>query len=292
MTERRRAIIALAGVAVAFGVGYPVTAAALETMTPAAFVTWRLLLAAVCLLVLAFPTRTAVWRDGAIGGALLFAGYHLQAVAVGGAGPGAAAVLSSVFFVLGPALAAAVSRAVPAPWIVVGGVLAFAGVVLFTLGDTFGPEAGEWTALGSAVALAAYLVQLSRVVSRHALVPLLGVQLLVAGLLSLVTAWAGADLRLPDSSVLPVVIGAAVGATAVPIVVQVWAQASVGTQTTRLITSAAPLAAVAASAVLRGERLGAGAWLGAVLVAAAGAVAGLDTTDSDTAAAASVSAGR
>lgn len=292
MVDRRVAIGGLAAATVAVGVGYPVTAGALSALTPAAFVGWRLLLAGVCLLVLAFPTRSSVWRDGSIGGALLFVGCYLQAVAIGDTDAGVTAVLVSVFLVLGPALASLARRTAPAPWIVVGGVVAFVGVVLFTLRETFGPEAREWTALASALALAAYLVHLSRVVSRHELVPLLGVQCLVAGTVSLVAAWAGADLRLPDPTSLAAVIGTGVAATAMPVVVGVWAQARLGTQTTRLVTAGVPLVAVAASGLVRGERLGITAWMGAALVVAAAMVASLDTADADMAAAASVSAAR
>lgn len=274
-----------------FGLAYPVVKDTIPDLGAAGAAGWRLVTAAVALLALTFPTQARLWRDGSIGGLWLFGAFALQAQALEHGAASTTAALVSLMVVLAPIGTAALRRTVPGPWVVVGAVLGFVGVVLVGLGDRFGLDRGHVLALASAIFFAGHLGHLTRTASRHVLVPFTGVQLLVAGLTALSVSLLTGGPALPSASSVPAVVGGGLVLGAAAVLGQVWSQGRLGAMRTALGLTLVPIGAIIGAVTLAGERLTVQAWMGVAVLIGAAVVVTVGSQDPDVLMARSVSAG-
>lgn len=269
MPSERPQTAALGGLIVAaflFGVTFVVVKAAMETVDPLAFVGWRFLIGGGALFLLAIPRTQGVWRDGAIAGTWLFAGYALQTGGLTVTGATNSALITGLFVVFVPLLAAVVRRRAPSPWAVVGVVLGFIGTSLLTVREDLTLGAGDLLTLGCAVAFAGHIVTIARQAHRHPVIPYTTVQLLTTAALGLAGSLVFEGPGLPARSGWPAIILTGLGVSAIAYLLQVWAQSRVGPSRTAILLTLEPVFAVAAAALVLSERLTAAGWFGALII--------------------------
>ncbi len=261
--------LALAAAAFLFGLTFVVVKDAVSEFPPLAFVGWRFLIGAVALAVLAPPRGVRLWRDGAVAGSFLFAGFALQTAGLTVTGASNSALITGMYVVFTPLLAAAYLRRWPSPWVAVGSVVAFIGLALLTVRGPVRVAAGDLLTLGCAVAFALHIVVLARLAPRHPVVPFTVVQLFVTAVAGLALSWPLEGMPLPAPSVWPALILTGLVVSALAFLLQVWAQTQVGPARTAIVLSLEPAFGVAAAAVILGERLTFAGWSGAALILAA-----------------------
>jgi drug/metabolite transporter (DMT)-like permease len=263
------AYLALAVAALLFGATFVVVKEAVEALPPLSFVGWRFLIGAAALLVFAWPRGAQVWRDGLLAGSFLFGGYALQTWGLSLTSASNSALITGLFVVFTPLLAAAVTRKLPAALTVGGAVVAFVGLALLTVDESFGLGNGDLATIGCAVAFGIHIVVLSRVAYRHPVVPFTAVQLLVTAIASLGASAAVEGLPIPTSSDLPALLMTGLAVSGGAFILQVWAQTVVGPARTAMLLALEPVVAVALAAWLLSERLTLRGWVGSSLIVAA-----------------------
>lgn len=269
-SRQNRAVIALVAAAFLFGATFVVVKSALDAIEPLSFVAWRFAIGAVVLATLAVPKGKSLWLDGSLAGLALFAGYALQTLGLQFTTAGKSALITGLYVVITPFLAAVFIRRAPSPWVVFGAAAAFAGVFLLTGLDSLSLETGDLLTVGCAFAFAAHIVALSQFAHRHPVVPFTTVQLAVTGVLSTALAWAfESGPFIPDRSVWPAIALTALGVTVGAYLLQIWSQTIVGPGTAAIVLSAEPVFGVATAWIVLEERLGAQGWVGAGLIVGA-----------------------
>ncbi len=116
MRRPRIAYLALAFAALLFGSTFVVIKEALADLPPLGFVGWRFMLGAAALLLFGLPRGRAIWHDGLIAGLLLFGGYATQTVGLAHTTASNSGLITGLYVVFTPLLAAAVARRAPACW--------------------------------------------------------------------------------------------------------------------------------------------------------------------------------
>ncbi len=260
------AVLALTGAAFLFGLTFVVVKDAVAEFPPLAFVGWRFAIGAVVLALLAPPRGVRLWRDGTIAGSFLFAGFALQTAGLTTTGASNSALITGMYVVLTPLLTAAYLRRWPAPWVVVGSVLAFIGLALLTLRGPLRVGAGDLLTFGCAVAFALHIVVLARLAPRHPVVPFTVVQLLVTAVAGLALSIPFEGMPVPPRSVWPALALTGVAVSALAFLLQVWAQTQVGPGRTAVVLALEPAFGVAGAALILGERLTFAGWSGAALI--------------------------
>ncbi|MEX0757045.1 MAG: DMT family transporter [Acidimicrobiia bacterium] len=272
MNSDRTHLTAMGGLVVAaflFGVTFVIVKSAVETVDPLAFVGWRFLIGGAALLVLAVPRSAGVWRDGSIAGLWLFAGYALQTGGLTQTGATNSALITGLYVVFVPLLAAISRRRPPSPWAIVGVVIGFIGTAMLTVRDDIILGTGDLLTLGCALAFAGHIVTIARQASRHPVIPYTTVQLLTTAALGLVGSIVFEGPQLPDRSGWAAILLTGLGVSAIAYVLQVWAQNRVGPSRTAIILTLEPVFAVLAAAIVLSERLTPVGWLGAFVVLSA-----------------------
>jgi len=126
VNRRTRAYVGLTGAALVFGVTFVVIKDAVTTLPPLAFVGWRFLLGAVALFLFARPGGLGIWRDGLLAGVLLYAGYAAQTAGLAATTASNSGLITDLYVVFTPLLAAAVMKRSPAPATIGGATLVVA----------------------------------------------------------------------------------------------------------------------------------------------------------------------
>jgi drug/metabolite transporter (DMT)-like permease len=269
-SPQNRAIAALLGAAFLFGATFVVVKSALADMEPIAFVAWRFLIGGLVLLTLGIPRGRAIWRHGLLAGLALFAGYALQTAGLEFTSASSSALITGLYIVLTPFLAAIVGRRLPGPWVIVAAAGAFVGVALLTGIDGLSLDTGDLLTLGCALGFALHIVILSRYARLHPVIPFTTVQILVTMALAFpASAMFESGLALPDRSTWTALAITGIGVTAGAFLLQIWAQTIVGASTAAIVLAAEPAFGVATAWVALGERLTFGGWAGAGLIVAA-----------------------
>ncbi len=268
-TDKSRAIAALLAASFVFGATFVVVKSAVERIPPISFVAWRFLLGALVLSIFAVPKGKTLWWHGTIAGVFLFAGYSLQTAGLAQTSASKSALITGLYVVITPFLAALFARRPPGVWSVAAAALAFIGLVLLTDTDGFRLEQGDLLTLGCSISFAAHIVTLSRVARHHPVVPFTTVQLAVTSVLAFVTAFLLEVPGVPDRSVWGALLITGLGASAGCFVLQIWSQTIVGATTAAVVLAAEPAFAVATAWVVLGERLTLAGWAGAGLILAA-----------------------
>jgi drug/metabolite transporter (DMT)-like permease len=268
--ERRRALAYLALVVAAFlfGATFVVIKRAVEILPPLAFVGWRFLIGAIVLFALAVPKGRSLWRDGVIAGVLLFAGYALQTEGLALTSAASSGLITGLYVVFTPLIAAVVARTRLSGWAVTGTGVAFAGLALLTVREGVTFEAGDLLTVGCAIAFAVHIVVLSRVAARHPVIPFTAVQLLVTAVLATTLSLLTEGLPLPTTDVLPALLLTGLAVTAGAFLMQVWSQTVIGAARTAVILTLEPVSATFLAALILAERLDPKQWTGAGLILA------------------------
>ncbi len=283
------ATLALVFINLVFGATFVVVKDAMTHVTPVRFIALRFLVAAVVLLAVALVRerrwilRPGTWRDGALMGALLFAGYAMQTAGLVFTTPAVSAFLTGLSVAFVPVLAVVLLRdRVPGgAW--VGVAIALAGLVALTWpggGVHAGP--GEALTVGCAVSFALHFIVTSRLAVRSPPLSLAAAQLAITAAL----AWAllpldGAVARAGVTTLVPAplfaplpaiawmeVVGMGLVATALAFFLQTWAQRTLAATRVAVIFTLEPVFATVFSAAFFGERFGARAAVGMALILA------------------------
>ena len=268
MRRPRVAYLALAFAALLFGSTFVVVKEAVADLPPLAFVGWRFLLGAAAMLLLGIPRGRTLWRDGLVAGLLLFAGYATQTIGLAHTTASNSGLITGLYVVFTPLLAAVVARRAPRFLVTAGAVLACAGLALLTLEDGFTLRKGDLLTVACAVSYAAHIVYLSRVASRHRVIPLTAVQLAVVAAGGLATSAVFEGLQLPSARVWPALLLTGLAVSGGAFFLQVWSQTVIGPSRTAIILALEPAFAAALAAIVLGERLTAAGWVGAGLILA------------------------
>ncbi len=266
LVSDRAAYLALITASLLFGTTFVVVKDAVEAFPPLAFVGWRFLIGAGVLLLLAFPRSLRIWQDGAIAGAWLLAGFAFQTAGLVSTGASNSALITGLYVVLTPILGSLWRRKLPTSWVVIASVLALIGMALLTVTEDFTVGAGDLLTLLCAVGFAGHIVYLSLSAHRHPVIPFTAVQLAVTGVGGLLLSAAFEGLPTPTDREWPALIVTGVGVSAIAFMLQVWAQTRVGADRAAIVLTAEPVFGVVAAALLIGERLTIGGWVGAGLI--------------------------
>lgn len=281
-------ILALAGAAFLYGTTFVLVKQALEDYPPYAFLGWRFLLGGLILAAFSVPSfrshhtsvsghsgatgrspsrqQGGIWRDGWVTGGMLFAGYALQTSGLELTSASNSALITGLFIVFTPLIAAVVYLRWPSLGVTLGTAGAFIGMVLITYQDGPSIGSGEILTLGCAIAFAAHLVALSAYARKHLVIPFTAIQLLVVAGLSFLFSWLQEDLTLPPSSVWGAIVITGLLVSAGAFLLQTWAQTMVGPGPAAITLSMEPMFGVAAGALVLNETFDRRGWLGAVLI--------------------------
>jgi drug/metabolite transporter (DMT)-like permease len=203
-----------------------------------------------------------------IAGVLLFAGYALQTEGLALTSAANSGLITGLYVVFTPIIAAVVARAKLSGWAVSGTGVAFVGLALLTIREGVRFDAGDMLTVGCAVAFAVHIVVLSRVAARHPVVPFTAVQLLVTAVLASALSWITEGFPLPSIDVVPALLMTGLVVTAGAFLMQVWSQTVIGPARTAVILTLEPVSATLLAALLLAERLDAKQWTGAGLILA------------------------
>lgn len=249
-----------------WGTTFPLVKTATQSLSPAALVAARFLVAALAL-VPWLRLETKLWRDGFVLGALLFATFITQVVGLGSISSTRGAFITGLNVILIPIFAGFIGRLVPrnAYW---AAALALIGIGAMSFeGGAF--SAGDAWVLACAVSYAIYVLVLEAVARNHDPMHLTAVQLVVVALLGLI--WSAPELvhngppHLSPSGWASVVYLGLV-ATAGTTFVQALAQRWVAAFEAAVIYALEPVFAAVFSFVLLGETLGWRGFLGGALI--------------------------
>ncbi|MCC6175029.1 MAG: DMT family transporter [Chloroflexi bacterium] len=272
VAARRRADLALIGVAALWGLTFPLVKDALDAAGPFTFVAARFGLAALVMapwviLRARGPGRKVRFWDrslilaGALLGGLLFAGYAFQTAGLQYTGAGRAGFITGLNVVLVPLIGGLLGRQKIDRAIVCGVTLALAGLVLLSLRElatqALDVTLGDLLVFGCAWAFAAHILVVDRFAPGHDVVPLTFAQIAVVAALATAAAllW-----ETPSAAELGAIAAAAIFTgllcTVAAFTFQVYAQRFTSPTHTALIFSAEPVFAALFAYLLAGERLG------------------------------------
>ena len=263
------AYIALAVAAFLFGASFVVVKEVIATLPPLSFVGWRFLIGAIGLSLLAAPRGARLWRDGTIAGVFLFAGFALQTLGLESTSASNSGLITGLYVVLTPLVAAAARRSRPAGVTVIGAAAAFAGFVLLTWDDGVTLQRGDALTVGCAIAFAIHIVILARMARRHRVIPFTAAQLTVTAVLALAASAPLEGFPLPTVAVLPELLLTGLVVSGGAFLLQVWSQTVVGPSRTAIVLALEPAFAAGTAAVVLGERLDRQGWIGAAVILAA-----------------------
>jgi drug/metabolite transporter (DMT)-like permease len=224
-----RADVALLCVSAIWGTTFALLRDSLRVIHPAELMAIRFSLATV-LLAAIFPKsmrslRSAL-RSGVWLGLWLTAGYFAQVMGLMSISAARSAFLTSTYILFTPFLAIPLARAYPGVGEILGVVLGFTGILLFSADVGFSLRPGDLWTLGCAIAFGIQIVVTNIVAKKHDPVALSVIQMGVASLAgwSVVAARGGFHVTL-DRVPWGVLIYLAVIATALVIALQTWALA-------------------------------------------------------------------
>jgi drug/metabolite transporter (DMT)-like permease len=278
LSRSLKAHVLLVLVTLVWGATFVMIKDALRDISPLLFNAVRMSLAAAAL-VLLFRRRLrmsgAALKTGIWMGTLLWLGYDFQTSGLVYTTPSKSAFLTGVSVVLVPVFLALIWRRHVNRWTLAGIAAAFIGLYLLTVpahpagGLLAAVNRGDLLTLGCAVAFGFQIIFTGRAMRRHRFEQIASVQCAMAAVLM---AFSIPLLETAHVTWSPRVIVAifvtGLLATAAAFTIQAWAQQFTPPTRTALIFVLEPVFAWATSYLLLGERLGARAGLGAVLIIA------------------------
>jgi drug/metabolite transporter (DMT)-like permease len=265
----RRSTIAVAALAFAsllFGASFVVVKDAVATLPPVGFVGWRFAVGAAVLLAISPPRQRSTVVTGVKAGLLLFTGYALQTRGLVETTASNSGLVTGLYVVLTPLLAAGFARRRPHALVTLGAAVAFVGLAALTVTEGFRLHGGDLWTVGGAIAYAGHILYLSRVAHRLPVIAFTGVQLAVTAGLGLSVSALLEDFAVPGPDSLLTVVGTGVVVSAGAFLIQVWSQTILGPSRTALILALEPAFAALTGAVVLGERLGWRGMIGGALI--------------------------
>jgi drug/metabolite transporter (DMT)-like permease len=208
------------------------------------------------------------WRAGVVLGLLLAAGYALQTAGLERTTVSSTGFITGLYVVFTPVLAVLLfgARIGAAAW--VGVALSTVGLALLTGIDT-GRLVGDLLVLGASLVYSLQIVLMERVAPRFDVIALTLAEMLAACAGFTVVAVAAGQLEVPRGwTVWGALIVTGVFASALAFLVQTWAQRRLSAARTALAFALEPVWAALFGFWLAGDRLGAVAWTGCVLIMA------------------------
>ncbi|GAC1551006.1 MAG: DMT family transporter [Myxococcales bacterium] len=209
-------------------------------------------------------------RGGLLCGVLLAIGFLLQIEGLQRTTASRSGFLTGLLVVFTPLFELLLFRKRPAPAALLGVLLAFSGMALLagpTGGGSASTAAGDALTVGCAVVFALHIIALGRAARRHAVLPLLLVQLATVGA---VAALAGPLVEMPTLATAPrlwlAIAYLAVFATLLAFGVQTWAQRKLAPVRIALLSSLEPVFAALWAALLLAEQLAPREKLGGTLI--------------------------
>ena len=254
-----------------WGTSFAIVKEALLLTTPANFLFIRFAIACLLLLPLALARRETfskelIWKGGVIG-IFLFTAFLTQTWGLAFTSASRSGFLTGLSVILVPLLSILILRQMPGWLPIIGALLAFTGLYLLTTSDQVQKlpfNIGDVLTLGCAVLWAGHILALGRFSPGGDTFGLAFLQLLTAGVGSLI--WAGStgelDFRVP-SFVYGSAFYLAVACTIVAYVGQTWAQARTSPTRTAIILSMEPVFAAFFAWLWIGEKMGPWGWIGA-----------------------------
>ena len=275
-----RAEWALAAVTLLWGSSFTLVKQALDDVSVILFLALRFALAAAVLLVLYRRPLLLDWRQqrrglrgGMVCGLLLTAAYLLQTYGQRYTTPARSGFLTALNVVLVPILAALVYRSMPRWTEGLGAGLALTGTALMTLAVP-GQDWGNWNqgdlmTIGCALLFAIHILAVGHFVKQYGVFAALAVvQVVTVALLCGLAAGAGLEpvLFRPTQAVWMGIVLTGLMCTALAFSVMAWAQQHLTPSRVALIFALEPVSAWLTSYWVLGERLGAAAGAGAILI--------------------------
>lgn len=267
--------------AILFGGTFVIVKDVLGRLPPHAFLAWRFLLGAGALALFGRPRGRRVWRDGALAGLALWAGYALQTVGLQWTTASHSGLITGLYVVVTPLLAAAAARRAVSGPTLAGGLLAVAGLALLSWPIELSLRSGDVLTLGCAVAFALHVVAVAHGARRHPVVAFTAVQLGVVAACSLVLSLALEGLPAPGPPDLVPILATGLGASAGAFLLQVHAQRVVGPGRAALVLSTEAAFAMLFGVLLAGDPLTGRGLLGGLLMIGAMQIALRVTADDD-----------
>ncbi|HEX3685675.1 MAG TPA: DMT family transporter [Bryobacteraceae bacterium] len=276
---RWQADLALALVALIWGVTFVVVKRALGEITTMYFLAIRFSLASLCLLLIFLPAlraagSQAVWRGlkgGITAGVFLWLGYTLQTFGLRYTTAGKSGFLTGFYIVLVPLFGAVFFRRRPRLAEAAGILVASIGIALLTMPSIHGAfrmNRGDLLTIGCAVVYALHLLVLGHFSQRERVEPVALGQLACTAVLSVLSLPFDPPKAVWSAAVLFAIVLTAVLATAVAFAFQTWGQKHTTAERTALIFALEPVFAMAAAVTFGGERLTLGACAGCGLILA------------------------
>ncbi len=278
MSRSVKAHLLLVLVTFAWGATFVQIKDALRDITPLLFNTLRMILAAACL-TLIYRKYVRLGREalraGLLLGTLLWLGYSFQTTGLVYTTPSKSAFLTGLSVILVPVFLALIWRRHINRWTSAGVAAAFVGLYLMTVPATRGDglfsgvNRGDLLTLGCAAGFALQIIFMGRTMRVHRFEQIATVQAVVAAVLMAVSTPALEHPHVTWSwRVIVAIVVTAIFCTAIAFTIQAWAQQFTPPTHTALIFMLEPVFAWATSYVLRGEKLGLRAGLGAILIVA------------------------
>lgn len=266
MDRRTAAYLLIAIAAALFGTTFVAVKDVLSLMPPLSFVGWRFLIGAAVLLLVGRPRGRAVWVDGGLAGIVLFAGFATQTIGLDTTSASNSGLITGLYVVFTPVLAAFFRRSRPALSTVFGASISVVGLALLTLTDGLTISSGDFWTLLCAIAFAVHIVLLASLAPRHDVPAFTAVQLLVTAVLSLGSSALIESAGLPPAGAWLTLVLTGVVVTCGAFLIQVWTQTVIGPSRTAIMLALEPVFAVATAAAVLGERLTIRGWAGAALI--------------------------
>ena len=277
-----RRILAVAGllaIAAVWGLSFPTMKAALSVVSPYQLLAMRTLVGFAALLVVWFPhvlrslragTVTATTAaGGALLGSFLAVGLLLQVVGLQTTTATKAGFITGLYVVMTPFGAAVLYRHRIRPEVGVAALLATTGLFLLTVGglkDLLRPVTGDVLNLFAAVAFAAHVTVTADLTLRADLRMLCVIEAGVKALFFLPALWRLSLDQIANPAVLVAVGVTGIGATALGLVVQTWAQRFVSPSAAAVMLTSEPAFAGLFGFLLRGEVLSSKGLVGALAI--------------------------
>ena len=263
-------VVALVVAAALFGSTFVVVKDAVATLPALTFIAWRFGVAALALLAIAPPRNRRVWRDGLIGGSLVFAAFWAQTQALTETSATNSGLVTGLYVIFTPFVAAAWGRRGRIrPGVLLGTLVAFAGLALLTIRDGLTPLPADMLTVVAAVLFAVHIVYLSRVAPHHPVVPFTAVQMLVTAGGAALVGWLVEGLPMPSGSVWLAIVLTGLLVSGGAFLLQIWAQTRVSPTLAAVVLAFEPAFATAIAGLVGAERLSLQGWIGAGLIMAA-----------------------
>ncbi len=263
---RWQADLALAIVALIWGVTFVVVKRALHEISTMYFLAVRFGLASLCMLLMfsgAFRSadRGAISkgiRGGGVAGIFLWLGYILQTFGLKYTTAGNSGFLTGLYIVLVPLISAAVYRRLPQTRELIGILIATGGMALLMIPASKGEfemNRGDLLTIGCAGAFAIHLLVLGYYSQRERFEAVALGQIVCAAGLSTISLFADPPKAIWSGAVIFAVVLTAIFATAIAFALQTWGQQYTTPTRTALIFALEPVFALATAVLVGGENL-------------------------------------